>query len=100
MIKSSRVVAAAALVVLSANLCQATVRVRHHYHSHSGFSAGLAPGVAPNAPIPDQLEYGGSYGGGAGFSHESGGINSQGNDFGTSGVLGHTNGMPVNTYFH
>jgi hypothetical protein len=99
MLKTS-VAVAAALLILSANLSEATVRVRHHHHSHSGFGNGLAPGVAPNAPIPDQPEYGGAYGGGGIYSHESGGINSQSNDFGTSGALGHTNGMPANTYFH
>jgi hypothetical protein len=92
--------AAAVLLILTVSPCDATVRVRHYHHSHSGLSGGLVPGVAPNAPIPDQPEYGGGYSGGAGFSHESGGINSQGNDFGTSGVLGHTNGMPAGTYFH
>jgi hypothetical protein len=34
-------------------------------------------------------------GGGALYGRESGGVNSMSNDFGTSGVLGHTNGMPA-----
>jgi hypothetical protein len=90
--------ALAALLILSASPSEATVRVKHHHHIHSGFAGGLAPSVAPNAPISDEPEYGGY--GGTGFSHETGGINSQGNDFGTSGALGHTNGMPAGTYFH
>lgn len=74
--------------------------IRHHSHAHI-----VGPGiVGPNwdlygsdgsalAPVYS----GGSYAplGGALYGRESGGVNSMSNDFGTSGVLGHTNGMPA-----
>jgi hypothetical protein len=50
-----------------------------------------APIVAPNWP-PD-LELGPS--GGNFFTRDNGHFNSMSNDFGTSGVLGHTNGLPA-----
>lgn len=78
--------------------------IRHHGHAHIVGPGIVGPGiVGPNwdlygsdvgasAPV-----YNGSYAplGGAPYGRDSGGVNSMSNDFGTSGVLGHTNGMPA-----
>jgi hypothetical protein len=98
MSRSHLAAALVALAFLSSSPSEGMSGVRHHHHGWraAGFNGGLAPGVAPNGPIIDQPGYGATYSPGAGgISRESGGINSRSNDFGTSGVLGHTNGMPV-----
>jgi len=55
-------------------------------------------GVYPGSVI-DTGGYGANHGGGAGtgqpFTRDSDCVNSMSNDFGTSGALGHVNGMPV-----
>jgi hypothetical protein len=99
----SRLMLSAALLtaLLSPTASLAAPRAAHiHHHPHAHI---VGPGiVGPNwdlygsdgagsAPV-----YGGSYGApGAFYGRESGGVNSMSNDFGTSGVLGHTNGMPA-----
>jgi hypothetical protein len=83
----------AALAVVSVQSTEAGVRVRHPHRLL------LAPGgvvVTPNWP-PD-LGLGPS--GGDFFTRDNGHFNSMSNDFGTSGVLGHTNGMPAGTYIY
>ena len=90
----------AALLLPTASLAAPRAgHIRHHHHAHI-----VGPGiVGPNwdlygpdvgAPAP---VYNGSYAplGGALYGRDSGGVNSMSNDFGTSGVLGHTNGMPA-----
>ena len=75
--------------------------VAHSWHHHHPRLVGPRIGVGPTwdlygdgfvAPGPPY-----TYDGPIGALHgpDSGGVNSVSNDFGTSGVLGHTNGMPV-----
>jgi hypothetical protein len=92
----------AALLLPTASFAAPRVaHIRQHGHAHV-----VGPGiVGPNWDLygPDlsglaPIYSGGSYaplGGGALYGRESGGVNSMSNDFGTSGVLGHTNGMPA-----
>lgn len=73
---------------------------RHHHHAHL-----VGPGIVgpnwdlygPNVGGPAPVYNGsyGAFGGGELYDRGSGGINAMSNDFGTSGVLGHTNGMPA-----
>jgi len=49
------------------------------------------PIIVPNGPI----DWGLGPSGGDVFTRDNGHFNSIGNDFGTSGVLGHTNGLPA-----
>jgi hypothetical protein len=74
-----------------------------HHHARVIGSGIVGPGiVGPNWDLYGSPDVGvgsayGYYGGaeGALYGRDSGGVNSMSNDFGTSGVLGHTNGMPV-----
>jgi uncharacterized membrane protein len=75
---------------------QAFVRGHHRHHTHFT-GARPNPYFQPYSPMTEDApgaSYGGSVYQGEGFSRSTGGVNSMGNDFGTSGVLGHTNGMP------
>lgn len=71
---------------------------RHHHHARV-----IGPGiVGPSWDLYGSPNVGGGpvydyFGGTQGelYGRESGGVNSMSNDFGTSGVLGHTNGMPA-----
>lgn len=73
------------------------------HHRRPGRLLGPGVGIVPydNGLIDNGgLGYGATYGtGGIAtgeiFTRNSGGVNSMNNNFGTSGVLGHTNGMPV-----
>jgi hypothetical protein len=69
--------------------------------------------IPPNVGVPWDVDngfhanpgVGGTYGAGPVGTGEmlkwdSGGVNSMSNDFGTSGTLGHTNGMPAGTYIY
>jgi hypothetical protein len=86
----------AALTVATAVAAQAPVRPSHPHHR---------PIFAPQAGVDDLGPsdaggYGAAYGPGwVGqgplITRQSGGVNSLGNDLGTSGALGHVNGMPV-----
>jgi hypothetical protein len=86
----------AALLVFTAFSPDAAVRARHHPHRLL-----FAPGVVVVTPNwPADLGLGPS--GGDFFTRDNGHFNSMSNDFGTSGVLGHTNGMPAgaSTYIY
>ena len=70
-----------------------------HIHRHHHHPVFVNPGpvwdlYAPNW-LPSYDYYGGPAVGGELYSPDSGGVNSMSNDFGTSGSLGHTNGMPA-----
>jgi hypothetical protein len=67
----------------------AQVRTWHHLHRQL---IGPSVGVVV-APAPPPVEFGPS--GGNDFTVDNGHFNSMSNDFGTSGVLGHTNGTPA-----
>lgn len=80
--------------------------IQHHSHAHivgSGISGQnwdlYGSDLSGLAPLYSGATSGvlgsGVLGSGALYSRESGGVNSMSNDFGTSGVLGHTNGMPA-----
>jgi len=79
----------------------AAPHIRHHRHYHARL-VGPGIGVGPTWDLygdnfgPPPV-YEGPYAGPVGelYGRESGGVNSMSNDFGTSGVLGHANGMPV-----
>lgn len=81
---------------------QSAVHGRHHHHRHH-HARWVGPGlVGPGWDIyGPSAGYGGGYYhdhgpfGGELYSRNSGGVNSMANDFGTSGVLGHANGMPA-----
>jgi hypothetical protein len=82
------------LIAALAAPAEAMVSVRHHHHHYTRGN----PNFDPYAPLIMETP-GASYNGGGvytgeGFSRSSGGVNSMSNDFGTSGVLGHTNGQP------
>jgi len=64
-----------------------------------GVPLGVDNGFIAN-PGPEPTYGGGWVGTGQTFTRDSGGANSMSNDFGTSGVLGHTNGMPAGTYIY
>ena len=70
----------------------------HHWrHAHRvGPLLGVGPGYDLYGP-PGVYSPSYGYGGGEGpvITRGSGGVNSMSNDFGTSGVLGHSNGMPI-----
>ena len=84
---------------------QNTVHGRHH-HTRVIEQGIVGPGIAgPNWDLYGSPDVGvsstyGYYGGAEGglYGRESGGVNSISNDFGTSGVLGHTNGMPATSH--
>ena len=69
------------------------------YHAHHARPSGFLPPFGAS-PYPSAVE---SSGGGAEYGGWSGpivvpdpsGVNGMSRDFGTSGVLGHTNGLPV-----
>ena len=77
----------------------------HHHRHHHGRLVGVVPGwdlYGPSAGYEGYEGYEGGYSGygsfgGQLYTRNSGGVNSMANDFGTSGVLGHTNGMPANS---
>ena len=77
------------------------VHARHYHHRHHhGRLVGVAPGWNLYGPSAGYEGYDGGYSGygsfgGQLYTRNSGGVNSMANDFGTSGVLGHTNGMPA-----
>lgn len=97
----SAVLLAALLSPTASLAAPRAAHLHHHSHAHivgSGISgqnwdlygsdlSGLAPLYSGTAS--------GVLGSGGLYSRESGGVNSMSNDFGTSGVLGHTNGMPA-----
>ncbi len=98
-LKFSGALVAALLFSTAAFAAPPVFHVPHHHHARL-----VGPGiVGPNwdlygssaAPAPVYEGSYGGFGGGELYGRESGGMNSMGNDFGTSGVLGHTNGMPV-----
>jgi hypothetical protein len=82
------------LLVSVALSADAQVRTRHHLRRQL---IGPSVGVVV-APTPPPVEFGPS--GGNDFTIDNGHFNSMGNDFGTSGVLGHTNGMPASSYIY
>jgi hypothetical protein len=91
---SCSVIAAISILAMSFS-AEAAVQIKHRHVSRGV----VGPAIEPYPPISSG-DYGASYGagavgGGVGFSRDSGGVNSMSNDFGTSGVLGHTNGQPV-----
>jgi hypothetical protein len=70
--------------------------IRHHHHAHILGSGIVGPNWDLYGPEVGGPVYDGSYVPlGRLYGRESGGVNSMSNDFGTSGVLGHTNGMPA-----
>ena len=79
----------AAILVFTALSPEAAVRARHPHRWL------IAPGVVVVPNWPADLGLGPS--GGDFFTRDNGHFNSMGNDFGTSGVLRHTNGMPAGT---
>ena len=70
------------------------VHARHHHRHHHDRLLGVAPGLDLYGPSAGYDRGYGSFGGQL-YTRNSGGVNSMANDFGTSGVLGHTNGMPA-----
>src|SRR5579863_943033 len=81
----------------AAGPADAVVRAHHHHQPHL-IGARPNPNYEPYPPLtteaPGALDSSGGGYQGEGFSRSTGGVNSMSNDFGTSGVLGHTNGMP------
>jgi len=73
---------------------EAQVRTKHLRGRLIGPGVGVV--VAP-APPPIYSGFGPS--GGNDFTIDNGHFNSMSNDFGTSGVLGHTNGMPATSSY-
>lgn len=100
----SRLRASVALLLalwLPAAALAAPIHARHHHHRHHhGRLVGVGPGWDLYGPSAGYEGYDGGYSGygsfgGQIYTRNSGGVNSMANDFGTSGVLGHTNGMPA-----
>jgi hypothetical protein len=86
----------ALVLPLQAMAAPGAVHFRHHHHHHRLIGPGV--GVSPETDIYGPAGgYAPTYGGYGGelYSPSSGGVNAMSNDFGTSGVLGHTNGMPA-----
>jgi hypothetical protein len=96
LLKASSIFVALLCVAGATGSAGAVVRVHHYHHPHLS-GARPNPNFEPYSPMTGEAP-GGYYGGGLdqgeGFSRSSGGVNSMSNDFGTSGVLGHTNGQP------
>jgi len=94
-LKPSAVVLAAFIVSTAAIAAQGAGPVRHR-HPH-GRHLSIAPDYDLYGPAPPSgyEPNSGYYPGGQIYTRNSGGVNSLSNDFGTSGVLGHTNGMPA-----
>jgi hypothetical protein len=71
----------------------AAARFHHHHHVIGAPNPNYNPYPSLTGESPGVTYSGGIYQG-EGLSRSTGGVNSMSNDFGTSGVLGHTNGQP------
>jgi hypothetical protein len=91
--KTACISLAALCVAVSAEPGGAAVRVHHHHHVFGAPNPNYNPYPSLTGESPGAA-YNGEIYQGEGLSRSSGGVNSIGNDFGTSGVLGHTNGQP------
>jgi hypothetical protein len=85
------------LAALCASAASAGAAVRFHHHHHQHLIGAPNPNFDPYSTLTGEspaATYNGGIYQGEGISRSTGGVNSMSNDFGTSGVLGHTNGQP------
>ncbi|GEM_PF-7013112 len=97
-LKLSGAVLAALFISTAAVAAQGAGHFRHSHPHGRHLSVGPEYDLYGPAPPPAAYEpSSGYYPGGQLYTRDSGGVNSLSNNFGTSGVLGHTNGMPANS---